>query len=81
MYLSESNEFEPVLFFYKWQVVIQPNILAEPDRKIGSGIIRAVFEDHLVPQNLINSIKEDLVDQGWQTECVNAGRLLDIKRV
>ncbi len=75
------SNFKPILFFYEWQIVIKSDVFSEPELRAGSGIVRAAIEEHLAPHNLIGFIKDDLLTQGWRTEGINDGRLLNIRKI
>lgn len=73
----ESIEFEPIVIFFEWLIAVSGD--HDFDQTV-SGLMDIDRSD-FAASRLIEEIKGVLKSQGWREECVNGGRLLNIKRV
>lgn len=74
-------DFQPVLFFYEWELKIVTDVCNPPELRIDSGLVRIRHDEDLDPPEILGYIQDDLLSKGWKEKVIKAGRLLSIKRV
>jgi hypothetical protein len=75
------SNFQPVLFFYEWELKIATDICNPPKLQIDSGLVRIRHDEDLDPPEILGYIQDDLICKGWKENVIKDGRVLSIKRV
>ena len=75
------KNFEPILFFYEWELLTEHPLKDELVVSVGSGMLLANDEYQARPENLKERMKRELEAEGHSESSIANGRLLNIRRV